>query len=114
MKHHYLGDAVYVEFNGYHVKLTTFDGIEDTNTIYLEPEVLDALLMFIKSLNRQEPYICGFCGQPGADKIPHPIYWPAENSAGTAYVHAKCEDVECRRASDLCQGKEREEFLRNV
>ena len=27
--------------------------------------------------------ICGFCGEPGADKIPHPILWPNERAAGT-------------------------------
>ena len=36
----YLGDAVYVTFDGYHVVLTTEDGIRTTNSIYLEPEVL--------------------------------------------------------------------------
>lgn len=35
--------------------------------------------------------ICGFCGQPGADKVPHPVRWPGEDSAGTDYVHASCE-----------------------
>jgi len=57
--------------------------------------------------------ICGFCGLPGADKIPHPIRWPDENSAGTYLVHAECEAAECARASALCQGRERDEFLRN-
>ena len=40
----YLGDAVYYEPNGYGVTLTTEDGITATNTIYLEPEVVAALL----------------------------------------------------------------------
>jgi hypothetical protein len=22
--------------------------------------------------------ICGLCGEPGADKIPHSVYWPGE------------------------------------
>lgn len=57
--------------------------------------------------------ICGFCGLPGADKVPHPIRWPQENCAGTDFVHAECESAECARASALCQGKEREDFLRN-
>jgi hypothetical protein len=56
--------------------------------------------------------ICGLCGLPGADKIPHPIRWPDEESAGTEYVHAECEDAECKRASDLCQGDRRDRFLR--
>lgn len=56
--------------------------------------------------------VCGFCGLPGADKIPAPIRWPQENEAGTEFVHAECEAEECARASALCQGKERELFLR--
>lgn len=61
----------------------------------------------------EEEDICGFCGLPGADKIPHPIRWPDELSAGTKLVHAECEAVECARASSMCQGKSRDEFLRN-
>lgn len=57
--------------------------------------------------------VCGFCGLPGADKIPHPIRWPDENSAGTELVHAACEDAECSRASAMITGKARDEFLRN-
>lgn len=41
----YLGDGVYVEDDGYNgVILTTENGIETTNTIYLEREVLDNFL----------------------------------------------------------------------
>ena len=41
----YLGDGVYVEVDEERdmVKLTTSDGIRDTNTVYLEPEVVQAL-----------------------------------------------------------------------
>jgi hypothetical protein len=39
----YLGDAVYVEIERGMFKLTTSDGMEDTNTIYLEPDVFAAL-----------------------------------------------------------------------
>ncbi len=46
----YLGDAVYAEFDGYAVILTTEDGLQTTNTIYLEPEVLAALDEYVKSL----------------------------------------------------------------
>lgn len=56
--------------------------------------------------------ICGLCGLPGADKIPHPIHWPDETIPNTPYVHAECEKVECQRASDMIQGKARETFLR--
>lgn len=57
--------------------------------------------------------ICGLCGLPGADKFPHPIHWPDEQIPDTDLVHAECEASECARASALCQGKERDEFLRN-
>jgi len=60
------------------------------------------------SLTEQD--ICGFCGLPGADKIPHPIRWPGEQSAGTDFVHAECEDAECRRAHTLLTDVERETF----
>jgi hypothetical protein len=46
----YLGDGVYIEFDGYQIKLTTSDGIHDTNTIYLEDQVLAAFLQYVKEL----------------------------------------------------------------
>lgn len=58
--------------------------------------------------------ICGFCGLPGANKEPHPIRWPGEAIAGTKYVHADCEDAECRRAHSLLSDKERERFLLTI
>jgi hypothetical protein len=58
--------------------------------------------------------ICGLCGFPGADKVPHPIHWPGENSPGTEYVHATCEDEECRRAHAMLTERQREAFLRTV
>uniref|UniRef100_A0A6M3XWC7 Uncharacterized protein n=1 Tax=viral metagenome TaxID=1070528 RepID=A0A6M3XWC7_9ZZZZ len=58
--------------------------------------------------------VCGFCDETGADKIPHPVRWPGEESAGTKYVHAACEDEECKRAHSLLSPKERDEFLRTL
>ncbi len=46
----YLGDGVYVEVEGDMVKLTTSDGIADTNTIFLEPEVLEAFGRWVAAL----------------------------------------------------------------
>jgi hypothetical protein len=42
-KRTYLGDGVYASFDGYQVWLHTWNGIEDTNAIALEPPVLEAL-----------------------------------------------------------------------
>ena len=58
--------------------------------------------------------ICGFCGLPGADKIPHHVRWPGEDSAGTEYVHAACEDAECKRAHAILSDKQRANFLRTL
>lgn len=40
----YLGDGAYYAFDGHGVELTTSDGIRIPNRIYLEPEVIVALL----------------------------------------------------------------------
>ena len=58
--------------------------------------------------------ICGFCGQPGADKFPHPVRWPGERSAGTELVHAECEHEECGRAHSLLSDRERQNFLHSL
>lgn len=98
-----LGDGVYAFHDGRNVELYTHEGGATTNTVWMSPEVLSEFLAFIHSLGKQD--ICGFCGLPGADKAPHQIRWPDEKSAGTEFVHADCEDAECKRASDLCTGK---------
>lgn len=58
--------------------------------------------------------ICGFCGEPEADKIPHPVHWPGERSAGTELVHAECEREECKRAHALLSDDERGRFLKTL
>ena len=46
----YLGDGVYIEsWLGDDLKLFTSDGVTETNTIYLEPEVAQSLMDFIKN-----------------------------------------------------------------
>ena len=51
----YLGDSVYASFDGYHVWLTTENGRPDdpSNRIALEPQVIDALNLYIERINRQ-------------------------------------------------------------
>ncbi|MDD2869634.1 hypothetical protein [Neomegalonema sp.] len=44
----YLGDSVYVEYDGYHFILTTENGFGPSNIIALEPPVLDALNRYAK------------------------------------------------------------------
>jgi len=58
--------------------------------------------------------ICGFCGLGGANKVPHPVLWPGEQSAGTEFVHDECERAECERACAELNDKQREEFLRTI
>lgn len=65
-------------------------------------------------MSSEEEGICGFCGLPGADKLPHPVRWPGENSAGTELVHADCENEECRRAHALLSDVQRQNFLRTL
>jgi len=45
----YLGDGVYAEMTIEGLVLTTEDGVSVTNTIYLEPEVFDALVKFVNT-----------------------------------------------------------------
>jgi hypothetical protein len=49
---HYLGDSVYVEFDGYHIILTTDNGLGPSNTIYVEPPVLAAFEQYVAELKR--------------------------------------------------------------
>jgi hypothetical protein len=46
----YLGDAVYAAFDGYHLVLTTENGIAITNAIFLEPNVVKALELYLDKL----------------------------------------------------------------
>ena len=53
MDKRYLGDGVYIVFDGVHFILTTEDGTPvPTNTIYLEPEVMFALLDYEKDARK--------------------------------------------------------------
>lgn len=44
----YLGDSVYVELEYGMLKLTTNNGYGATNTIFLEPEVYEALTLYVE------------------------------------------------------------------
>jgi len=49
----YLGDAVYADFDGFHIVLTTSDGIRDTNRICLDPSVTVAFEIYAKNLKKE-------------------------------------------------------------
>lgn len=42
----YLGDSVYAQYDGYHILLTTENGLGASNEIFIEPNVLKALLNY--------------------------------------------------------------------
>lgn len=48
----YLGDSVYVDFDGYSLFLTTENGLGASNTIVLEPEVYRALTEYVERLKQ--------------------------------------------------------------
>jgi len=49
----YLGDGLYASFDGYQFALSAENGIQATDTVYLEPEVLDAFLRFVEQIRTQ-------------------------------------------------------------
>lgn len=50
MNKEYLGDGVYADFDGYHVVLTTENGMHTTNRICLDDEVVEALELYLGRL----------------------------------------------------------------
>ena len=50
----YIGDSVYVAFDGNGLILTTNNGYGAINTIYLEQEVYEQLVVYVKSLRRKQ------------------------------------------------------------
>ncbi|HET9253882.1 MAG TPA: hypothetical protein VFO16_01610 [Pseudonocardiaceae bacterium] len=46
----YIGDGVYAEVTVSHdvIRLTTSDGISDTNEIFLDPDIFVALVQFVR------------------------------------------------------------------
>lgn len=49
----YLGDAVYAELEDGMIKLTTEYGEGPTNTVYLEPEIYEALQRWLEAASRE-------------------------------------------------------------
>ena len=54
----YIGDGVYVDYDGFSLVLTTEDGIRTTNTIYLEGNVWHSLVEYVarlKDVDKETP-----------------------------------------------------------
>lgn len=50
----YLGDGVYAEYDGFYFILTTENGIERLNAIYMEPDVWDSLLAYVRKTSEEQ------------------------------------------------------------
>ena len=50
----YLGDAVYADWDGYHIIITTSDGVYDTNRILLDPQVMKQLINYHEKLRPKD------------------------------------------------------------
>jgi hypothetical protein len=48
MSKQYLGDGVYIDFDGFQVKLTSENGVEVLDTIYLNADTLGMFLHWVK------------------------------------------------------------------
>jgi hypothetical protein len=51
----YLGDGVYADFDGYQVRLTTWDGIEVKNTIWMDLEMIELLMKWAHKVSQSPP-----------------------------------------------------------
>ena len=49
----YMGDGVYVEFDGFGIMLKANDHLNPTDEIYLEPEVLDKVIAFRERMKKK-------------------------------------------------------------
>lgn len=48
----YLGDGLYASFDGYMVRLYASNGMQVTNEVWLEPEVLESFKIFMKKIEK--------------------------------------------------------------
>jgi hypothetical protein len=53
MSKEYLGDGLYANIESGALKLTAENGIQATDTVYLEPEVYAALLRYVERASRE-------------------------------------------------------------
>lgn len=50
----YIGDGVYVAYDGYGIALNANDPANPTDSIYLEPEVCAGLMRFIQRVQKED------------------------------------------------------------
>jgi len=53
MQKEYLGDSVYAEFEDGMLKLTTENGEDPSNTIFIEEDVYMALIRYVDKIKRE-------------------------------------------------------------
>lgn len=46
----YLGDGCYAQYDGWMIRVFASNGMEDTNEVFLEPEVAKNLIQFVKKV----------------------------------------------------------------
>jgi hypothetical protein len=46
----YLGDGLYAEFDGWQIRIFAHNGVNSTNVVFLEPDVLAAFLRYVEKL----------------------------------------------------------------
>lgn len=51
----YLGDGLYAAYDGYMVRLYASNGMQVTNEVWLEPEVLESFKIFMKKIEKGAP-----------------------------------------------------------
>lgn len=49
----YVGDGVYLSYDGFHFVLTTENGISVQNEIFLDPQVTDTLIKIIETRKKE-------------------------------------------------------------
>ena len=52
MNKQYIGDGVYAEYDSYQIKLTSENGIEVIDTIYLDSTMLENLIEYNESIKK--------------------------------------------------------------
>lgn len=50
LPHEYLGDGLYVNYDGFTFCLYASNGVETTNEVFLEPDVLNKFIAFAKQV----------------------------------------------------------------